>query len=75
MSQFPDVDLIAQAAAAMRERAEAAAADLHCPACTPAVALAVADWLETGANQYSCVDRRPMVAVARAYLGHAEAGS
>ncbi len=37
----------------------------------PAVALAVADWLDTGANKYACVDRAPMLAVARAYLGHA----
>lgn len=35
----------------------------------PAVALAVAAWLDTGANRYSCVDREPMYAVARAYLG------
>jgi predicted RNA-binding Zn-ribbon protein involved in translation (DUF1610 family) len=40
----------------------------HCASWTPAVALAVADWLDTGANPYSCVTREPMLAVARAYL-------
>ncbi|MFG2165551.1 hypothetical protein [Micromonospora chersina] len=40
---------------------------------SPPVALAVADWLDTGANQYACVDREPMVRVARAYL-NAEGG-
>lgn len=38
----------------------------------PAVALAVADWLDIGANPYACVDSAPMLAVARAYLGEAD---
>lgn len=41
----------------------------HCAAWTPAVALAVAAWLEIGANPYACVDSEPMLAVARAYMG------
>jgi hypothetical protein len=59
MSQFPDVDLIAKAAAAVRR-----------PGVTlpPAATLAVADWLDTGANPYSCVTREPMIAVATAVL-------
>jgi hypothetical protein len=47
----------------------------HCAAWTPAVALAVAEWLEIGADPYACVDSSPMLAVARAYVaggdGHA----
>lgn len=34
----------------------------------PTVALAVADWLDIGANPYACVDLAPMLAVAQAYL-------
>jgi len=45
---------------------------LHCASWTPAVALAVADWLEIGSNPHACVDLAPMVAVARAYLGEPE---
>lgn len=41
----------------------------HCASWTPAVAIAVADWLEIGSNPHACVDLAPMVAVARAYLG------
>ncbi len=41
----------------------------HCASWPPAVALAVADWLETGSNPHACVDLAPMVAVARAFLG------
>ena len=41
----------------------------HIASWHPTVALAVADWLDTGANPYSCVDREPMFRVARAYLG------
>jgi hypothetical protein len=37
----------------------------------PAVAYAVADWLDLGANPYWCGEREPMYAVARAYLGGA----
>lgn len=40
----------------------------HIASWHPAVALAVADWLDIGANPYACVDREPMCAVARAYL-------
>lgn len=115
MTEFPVVDLVARAAALMRQRAEAASAgpwrtggpgggilhsgptasqlnerlgthvvagvgayDLslpstadaeHITAWHPLVALAVADWLDIGANKYACVDRAPMAAVARAYLG------
>jgi hypothetical protein len=47
----------------------------HCASWTPAVALAVADWLEIGANPYACVDLGPMAAVARAYLGEPVTGS
>jgi hypothetical protein len=41
----------------------------HCSVWTPAVAVAVAEWLQIGANQYACVDRTPMVKVAREFLG------
>lgn len=41
----------------------------YCASWTPAVAFAVADWLEIGANPHACVDLAPMAAVARAYLG------
>lgn len=41
----------------------------HIAGWDPAVALAIADWLESGANPYSCHDREPMLKVARAYLG------
>lgn len=40
----------------------------HCASWDPATALAVAAWLTVGANPYACVDRDPMLAVARAYL-------
>jgi hypothetical protein len=40
----------------------------HCASWTPTVALAVADWLDIGANPYACVDSAPMLAVARAYI-------
>ena len=40
----------------------------HCASWTPVVAIAVAVWLDTGASPYSCVDREPMLAVARPYL-------
>ncbi len=95
-----DVDLLAEAATKMRERAKDASPSpwstgddglvwsmragdpvsgstevedaRHIAAfADPAVAYAVADWLDTGANRYACVDRAPMLAVARAYLGHA----
>jgi hypothetical protein len=46
----------------------------HCMSWTPAVALAVADWLTLGANPYACVDLAPMAAVARAYLGEPDPG-
>jgi hypothetical protein len=101
VSGFPIVDLIARAAAAMRERAEKANTNearrpygdrridpvpesewgglvdnylggpvgQHCASWTPAAAIAVADWLEVGANPYACVDLAPMAVVARAYLG------
>ncbi|WP_152748269.1 hypothetical protein [Micromonospora sp. RV43] len=39
------------------------------PMLNPAVALAIADWLDTGVNPYACVDRAPMFRVAAAYLG------
>lgn len=41
----------------------------------PAVALAVSDWLDIGANPYACIDLTPMLAVARAYLGQLDTGS
>lgn len=41
----------------------------HCAYLTPAVALAVAAWLDHGSNPGALVDFTPMVAVARAYLG------
>lgn len=41
----------------------------HIASWHPGVALLVADWLDIGANPYACVDREPMVALARAYLG------
>jgi hypothetical protein len=44
----------------------------HCASWTPAVALAVADWLDVGADPYACVDLAPMVAVALAYLSEAD---
>lgn len=47
----------------------------HCEALNPAVALAIADWLEIGSNPHACVDLAPMVAVARAYLGEPDTGS
>ncbi len=47
----------------------------HCESLHPAVALAIADWLEIGSNPHACVDLAPMVAVARAYLGEPVTGS
>ncbi len=46
----------------------------HCALWTPAVGLAVADWLDTGANPHAGVDLKPMLAVASAYLGEPPAG-
>lgn len=46
---------------------------VHVATWHPAVALAVADWLDTGANKYACVDRAPMLRVAYAILGEAVA--
>lgn len=43
----------------------------HIAAWSPTVALAVADWLDIGANPYACVNIEPMLAVARAYLREA----
>lgn len=48
---------------------------VHCESLHPAVALAVADWLEIGSNPHACVDLAPMVSVARAYLGEPDTGS
>lgn len=67
-SQFPDVDLCARAAAAVRARAGDADGT---GGWTTAAALAVADWLDVGANPYACVQHAPMVVVARAFLGEA----
>lgn len=41
----------------------------HIASWHPAVALSIADWLDTGATPNSCVDREPMFRVAHAYLG------
>lgn len=46
----------------------------HCASWTPAVAFAVAGWLDIGIDLYACVDRVPMLAVARAYLGEENDG-
>jgi len=92
-------DLLREAAALMRERAETCAPDatvgpvtwtstfdgsdqttfIHYQSWHPAVALAVADWLEASALRadeveadgmtYGGTDGRPALAVARAYLG------
>jgi hypothetical protein len=45
----------------------------HCASWTPATALAVASWLDIGANPYACIGLAPMVAVARAYLAEPDA--
>lgn len=51
-----DLEPLREAARLMRERGE------------PPWHLAVADWLDTGANPYACVAREPMFRVADAYL-------